>query len=240
LEKNNPLKYKRILIKLSGEAIQGKGEVFDLQTAARIADEIGEIHSLGCEIGVVIGGGNIIRGEEFSRFGFYRNQSDYIGMLATVINGLLFENILLNKGVPAVVQSALVVETLTEDIVLKRSVRYFKEKYVILFTGGTGSPYFTTDTAAALRACEINADLLLKATKVEGVYDKDPVIYDDAVFYKNLTYHEVLYKNLKVIDMAAVAMCRDQKIPIVIFNIHESGNIAKIVKGYDVGTIIKE
>jgi uridylate kinase len=240
LAKSRSLKYRRILVKISGEAIQGRDGVFDLPTASRIADEIAEIHGFGCEIGIVIGGGNIIRGEEFSRFGFDRIQSDYIGMLATVINGMLFENILRSKGVPAVVQSALVVETLTEDIALKRSRRYLEEKSVILFTGGTGSPYFTTDTAAALRACEINADLLLKATKVDGVFDKDPVDHDDAIFYRNLTYQEVLYRNLRVIDMAAVAMCRDQNIPIVIFNIHQGGNIAKIVKGYDVGTIIKE
>jgi uridylate kinase len=240
LAKSKAIEYRRILIKISGEAIQGGDKVFDLSTASRIADEIAEIHGFGCEIGVVIGGGNIIRGEEFSRFGFNRVQSDYIGMLATVINGMLFENILLGKDVPAVVQSALVVETLTEDIALKRSLRYLEEKSVVLFTGGTGSPYFTTDTAAALRACEIKADLLLKATKVDGVFDKDPVDHDDAIFYKNLTYQEVLYRNLGVIDMAAVAMCRDQNIPIVIFNIHQRGNLAKIVKGYDVGTIIKE
>jgi uridylate kinase len=240
LAKSKAIEYRRILIKISGEAIQGGDGVIDLSTASRIADEIAEIHGFGCEIGVVIGGGNIIRGEEFSRFGFNRVQSDYIGMLATVINGMLFENILRSKGVPAVVQSALVVETLTEDIALKRSRRYLEEKSVILFTGGTGSPYFTTDTAAALRACEINADLLLKATKVDGVFDKDPVDHDDAIFYRNLTYQEVLYRNLRVIDMAAVAMCRDQNIPIVIFNIHQRGNLAKIVKGYDVGTIIKE
>jgi uridylate kinase len=240
LEKSKAPKYRRILIKISGEAIQGKDGVFDLPTIKRIVDEIGEIYFLGCEIGIVIGGGNIIRGEEFSRFGFDRNQSDYIGMLATVINGMVLENVLLNKGVPAVIQSALVVETLTEDIVVKRSISFLEARSVVLFTGGTGNPYFTTDTAAALRACEIGADVLLKATKVDGVFDKDPVLHDDAVFYNDLTYHEVMYKNLRVIDMAAVAMFRDQKIPIVIFNIHQPGNIAKIVKGYDVGTLIKE
>ncbi|UCB44301.1 MAG: UMP kinase [Spirochaetota bacterium] len=240
MEKSKIPKYKRILLKISGEAIQGEDGIFDLSLASRIADEIAEIHGLGCEIGIVIGGGNIIRGEEFSRFGFDRNQSDYIGMLATVINGMLLESILLNKGLPAVIQSAMVVETLTEGIVLKRTQKYLNDKSVILFTGGTGNPYFTTDTAAALRACEIDADVLLKATKVDGVYDKDPVLYDDAVFHKNLTYHEVLYRDLKVIDMAAVAMCRDKKLPIIIFNIQQDGNIAKIVKGYDVGTTIKE
>ena len=240
MEKSKIPKYNRILIKISGEAIQGKDGIFDLSLASRIADEIAEIHGLGCEIGIVIGGGNIIRGEKFSGFGFDRNQSDYIGMLATVINGMLLESILLNKGVPAVIQSALVVETLTEGIVLKRTQKYLNDKSVILFTGGTGNPYFTTDTAAALRACEIDADVLLKATKVDGVYDKDPVLHDDAVFHKNLTYHEMLYRDLKVIDMAAVAMCRDKKLPIIIFNIQQDGNIAKIVKGYDVGTTIKE
>lgn len=238
--KNRGLKYKRVLLKISGEAVGGKNGAFDLDAVRRICGEIGTLHGLGCEIGIVIGGGNIIRGTESSENGLDRTRSDYMGMLATIINGILFETILQNLNVPAVVQSALRVETLTEDIVLRHTSNYLAEGRVILFTGGTGSPYFTTDTAAALRACEIGADALLKATKVDGVYDRDPVKFEDATFFPTLSYQELLYKNLKVIDMAAVAMCRDQRIPIIIFNLLQDGNIERIVRGYDVGTIIKE
>jgi uridylate kinase len=238
--KNRGLKYKRVLLKISGEAIGGKNGAFDLDAVRRICGEIGTLHGLGCEIGIVIGGGNIIRGTESSEDGLDRTRSDYMGMLATIINGILFDTILQNLNVPAVVQSALRVETLTEDIVLRHTSNYLAEGRVILFTGGTGSPYFTTDTAAALRACEIGADALLKATKVDGVYDRDPVKFEDATFFPTLSYQELLYKNLKVIDMAAVAMCRDQRIPIIIFNLLQDGNIERIVRGYDVGTIVKE
>jgi len=238
--KNRGLKYKRVLLKISGEAIGGKNGAFDLDAVRRICGEIGTLHGLGCEIGIVIGGGNIIRGTESSEDGLDRTRSDYMGMLATIINGILFDTILQNLNVPAVVQSALRVETLTEDIVLRHTSNYLAEGRGILFTGGTGSPYFTTDTAAALRACEIGADALLKATKVDGVYDRDPVKFEDATFFPTLSYQELLYKNLKVIDMAAVAMCRDQRIPIIIFNLLQDGNIERIVRGYDVGTIVKE
>lgn len=238
--KSKELKYKRVVLKISGEAIgSGKG-AFDLGAVRKIADEIGEINKLGCEMGIVIGGGNIVRGSEISKMGLDRTQSDYMGMLATIVNSILFETILRKLEVPAVVQSALRVETLTEDIVLRHTERHLGEGKVILFAGGIGSPYFTTDTAAALRACEIGADAVLKATKVEGVYDKDPVEFEDAIFFPTLSYQELLYRNLKVIDMAAVAMCRDQRIPIIIFNLLQHGNIDKIVRGYDVGTTIKE
>ncbi len=233
-------KYKRILLKISGEAIQGKDSIFNLDTIRGMACEIGEVHNLGIEIGIVIGGGNIIRGEELEKNGLNRIQSDYLGMLATIINGIMFENILLSKGIPAVIQSALMVGTVTEGIVLKETLRFFEQKRVILFTGGTGNPYFTTDTAAALRASEIGADVLMKATKVDGVFDKDPAIYRGATFYKNLTYHEVIYRKLEVMDITAVSMCRDQNIPIIVFNIFQRGNIKKIALGYDIGTIIEE
>jgi len=238
--KSRGLKYKRVLLKISGEAIGSREGAFDLTAVRRISDEIRRLCELGCEIGIVIGGGNIVRGGTLSEHGLDRVQSDYMGMLATIINGILFETILQNEGVSAVVQSALRVETLTEDIVLKHTRSSLAEGKVILFAGGTGSPYFTTDTAAALRACEIGADALLKATKVDGVYDKDPVKYEDATFFPALSYQEVLYRDLKVIDMAAVAMCREQRIPIIIFNLLSEGNIEKIVRGYDVGTTIKE
>ena len=229
--KSSGLKYKRILLKISGEAIGSREGVFDLTAVRRISNEIRRLCKLRCEIGIVIGGGNIVRGGTLSEHGLDRVQSDYMGMLATILQ---------NEGVSAVVQSALKVETLTEDIVLKHTRSSLAEGKVILFAGGTGSPYFTTDTAAALRACEIGADVLLKATKVDGVYDKDPVEHEDATFFPALSYQEVLYRDLKVIDMTAVAMCRDQRIPIIIFNLLSEGNIEKIVRGYDVGTTIKE
>lgn len=232
--------YKRILLKVSGEAIEGKDSPFHFDTLDRIVSEIVSVHSKGIEIGLIVGGGNILRGVEFSKHGYDRNQSDYMGMLATIINGLLLENIFLSKGVPVKLQSALRVDTVTEDIFLKNTHRYLEEGHIVILAGGTGNPYFTTDTAAALRACEIKADLLMKATKVDGVFDKDPVVHKNAVFYDTLTYKDFLRMNLKVMDSTAVAMCRDQRIPIAIFNIYKAGNIQKIVEGSRIGTTIKE
>jgi uridylate kinase len=231
-------KYRRVLLKISGEALEGKNSVFNIDAVKTIAGKIEEVHKQGVEVGIVVGGGNIIRGETLSRYGFDRNQSDYMGMLATVINGLLFENVFAAIGVPAVVQSGLVIDTLTESVVLKKTVRHLREKKVVLFTGGTGSPYFTTDTAAALRACEIGADVLLKATKVDGVFDKDPEAHNDAHFFKKLSYNEVIEKNLKVMDMTAVSMCRDQDIPIIVFNIRQPDNILNIINGKTIGTVV--
>jgi len=233
-------RYRRIILKMSGEAIEGDGEVFNLDVVRRIAEEIGTVHSLGVQVGIVVGGGNIIRGQVFSRSGFSRVASDSMGMLATVINSLLFEEVLKSKGIPARLQSALVIEAISEGIVPKKTIKYLEDGEILLFAAGTGSPYFTTDTAAALRACEIGADVLLKGTKVEGVYDRDPVIYRDSVFYPSLSYEDVLTKRLGVMDMAAVSMCRDNRIPIVIFNILKEGALVKIVEGQDIGTIIKE
>lgn len=240
MERNREPKYRRILLKISGEAIQGHDSVFDLETVGRIASEIGEVQKEGVEIGLVIGGGNIVRGEKLSDYGLDRNQSDSMGMLATLINGLLFENVLLSQGIPAVLQSALPVDTVAESIDLKKTSRYLKEKSVVLFACGTGSPYFTTDTAAALRALEIDADVLMKATKVDGVFDKDPEVYSDARFFKTLTYDDVLKKNLKVMDITAITMCRNKKIPVIVFNINQRGNIIKLISGNYVGTTIKE
>ncbi len=238
--KNKVMKYSRILLKLSGEAIEGKDEVFNLEKLGRIAEEIGRVHAEGVQIGVVIGGGNIVRGHTFSRYGFDRVPADSMGMLATVINSMLFEEVLKSKGVPARLQSALCIDTIAEAIVLKKTMRYLQNGEVVIFAGGTGSPYFTTDTAAALRACEIHADVLLKATKVEGVFDRDPELYQGGTFYETLNYEEVLTRQLRVMDMAAVSICRDNNIPIIIFNIMEDGALVKIVQGYNIGTTIKE
>ena len=240
MEKNSKLKYRRVLLKISGEAIGGEKSVFNLETVERIAEEIGQLQRMGAQIGLVIGGGNIIRGEKFAELGLNRNQSDYMGMLATVINGMLFENILIKKGVHSVLQSAIHVENITERVALKKTASHLDEKTVVIFTGGTGNPFFTTDSAAALRACEIGAEVLLKATKVDGVYDKDPVVYPDARFYPLISYDDVLKNKLKVMDMTAVSICRDNRIPIIIFNLTKYGNIKKIVTGNLTGTLIKE
>ena len=232
--------YKRVLLKLSGEAMASRESVFHLDTLKRVAVEIAKARDLGVEVGIVIGGGNIIRGSELERFGLDRIQADSMGMLATIVNSILLEQVLLSRGVPSVVQSALQIETVVESITLSRTESYFRKGRVVLFAGGTGSPYFTTDTAAALRACEIGADALLKATKVDGVYDRDPEKHRDATFYSTLSYDDVLAKRLSVMDMAAVSMCRDRGIPIVVFNMKREDELVKVVQGKGNGTLIKE
>jgi uridylate kinase len=232
--------YKRILLKLSGEAMGAQDGTFHLETVERVAEEIGKVYRLGVEMGIVIGGGNIIRGSELERFGLDRIQSDSMGMLATIINSILLGQVLLSQGIPSVLQSALPIETVAESITLSRTVAYLREGRVVLFAGGTGSPYFTTDTAAALRACEIGADALLKATKVDGVYDRDPVKHRDATFYSTLRYDDLLGQRLMVMDMAAVSMCRDRKIPIVVFNMKREDELVMMVQGKGNGTLIKE
>jgi uridylate kinase len=238
LERNRVGKYKRILLKLSGEVIEGAKDTFDLKTVERIADEIKKVQVLGVEIGIVIGGGNIIRGAALARHGLDRTQSDYMGMLATIINSILLAEILHAKGVPAVLQSALAIDTVAQSIDLGKTKDYLNEKKIVLFGGGTGNPYFTTDTAAALRACEINADVLIKATKVDGVYDKDPELDGEGTLYTTLHYNDLLQRQLRVMDMAAVSMCRDWQIPIVIFNIRRDGALVRITEGENIGTVI--
>jgi uridylate kinase len=218
----------------------GQDGVFHLDTLKRVADEIAKARSLGVEMGIVIGGGNIIRGSELERFGLDRIQADSMGMLATIINSILLEQVLLSQGVPSVMQSALPIETVAESITLSRTESYLRDGMVVLFAGGTGSPYFTTDTAAALRACEIGADALLKATKVDGVYDRDPEKHSDATFFSTLSYSDVLGKRLMVMDMAAVSMCRDRGIPIVVFNMKRDDELVRVVEGKGNGTLIKE
>ena len=234
------MKYSRIVLKISGEAISGNGSVFDINIMEQLVNEIKGVYEFGVEIGIVIGGGNIIRGENLSKIGLDRNQSDYIGMLATLINSLILDQLLAKNGIKSVVQSALPIETVVESINLKKTIDYLQSRKVVIFAAGTGSPHFTTDTAAALRAREIGADLLLKATKVSGVFNKDPIKYKDAVYYPSLSYEDVLSKKLAVMDMTAISLCREKKIPIVVFNIFERGSIAEIVNGKNIGTIIKE
>ena len=237
--KSDTCRYKRVVLKISGEAI-GAGEgCFDLDAVRRISNEIKKIRRLGCETAVVLGGGNIVRGSLMSGYGLDRARADYMGMLATIINGVLFTDVLRDIGVDAVLQSALHIDGLTEPVSV-RTGDSLAAGSVVVFSGGTGNPYFTTDTAAALRACQIGANALLKATKVDGVYDRDPANDTEAVFFPSLSYQDVLKRDLKVMDAAAVAICRDSRIPIVIFNLYKEGNIEKIITGYDVGTSIKE
>ncbi|NIT14301.1 MAG: UMP kinase [Candidatus Dadabacteria bacterium] len=234
-------KYQKILLKISGEALQGK-EKFGISadTLKTISKEIVEVHSLGVEIALVIGGGNIFRGIEGTATGMDRSAADYMGMLATVINSLALQDALEAEGIDTRVQTALEIRQVAEPYIRRRAIRHLEKGRVVIFAAGTGNPFFTTDTAATLRALEIGADVILKATKVDGIYDKDPLKHKDAKKFKRLSYMEVLNKDLKVMDATAISLCREGKIPIVVFNMFESGNINRIIMGEDIGTIVKE
>ncbi|MBW2544594.1 MAG: UMP kinase [Deltaproteobacteria bacterium] len=232
--------YKRILLKLSGEALLGKSSFgIDTNVLKFVAKEISDVRALGVQIGIVIGGGNIFRGVEASTRGIDRTSADYMGMLATVMNSLALQNALENHGVPTRVQSAIEMKEIAEPFIKRRATRHLEKGRVVIFACGTGSPYFTTDTAASLRAMEIQADAILKATKVDGVYDKDPVKEKDARMFNKVSYTEVLTRNLKVMDSTAVSMCRDNNLPLVVFNLEKKGNIRGVVCGKPIGTIIE-
>ena len=231
--------YKRILLKLSGEALLGKGSYgIDTTVLEFVAEEIADVKDLGVEIGIVIGGGNIFRGVEASTRGFDRASADYMGMLATVINSLALQNSLENRGIPTRVQSAIEMKEIAESFIKRRASRHLEKGRVVIFACGTGSPYFTTDTAASLRAMEMQADAILKATKVDGIYDKDPVTDKDAIIFDKISYTEMLTRYLKVMDSTAVSMCRDNNLPLIVFNIEKKGNIRGVVCGKPIGTIV--
>jgi uridylate kinase len=231
--------YKRILLKLSGEALMGsQGHGIDLTVIDKIASEIKEVAGNGIEIAIVIGGGNIFRGLSAAAKGMERASADYMGMLATVLNALALQNTLENKGVATRVQSAIEMRELAETYIRRRAVRHLEKKRVVIFAAGTGNPYFTTDTAAALRAMEIGAEVIMKATKVDGVYSADPVKDPSAVKYDRLSYLDVLQKNLKVMDATAISLCMDNSLPIIVFNLNVPGNIKKIVAGEPLGTLV--
>ncbi|MBW2631864.1 MAG: UMP kinase [Deltaproteobacteria bacterium] len=231
--------YKRILLKLSGEVLLGKSAFgIDTDVLKFVAEEIGDVRTLGVQIGVVIGGGNIFRGVEASARGIDRASADYMGMLATVMNSLALQNALENRGIPTRVQSAIEMKEIAEPFIKRRAARHLEKGRVVIFACGTGSPYFTTDTAASLRAMEMQADAILKATKVDGVYDKDPVKEKDARMFSKISYTEVLTRNLKVMDSTAVSMCRDNNLPLVVFNLEKTGNIRGVVCGEPIGTIV--
>ena len=234
-----PLKYRRILLKLSGEILAGdKGFGIDPAVISSLVKEISEIHELGVELGIVIGGGNIFRGINAGERGLDRTSGDYMGMLATVINALAFQDMLEQRGVATRVMSAIEMRQIAEPYIKRRATRHLEKDRVVIFAAGTGNPYFTTDTAASLRAMEISADVLLKGTKVDAIYDKDPVKDKTAKPYTTLSFMDVLQKGLKVMDAAAISLCMENSLPIVVFNIGIEGNLKRIVTGETIGTTV--
>lgn len=232
-------KFQRVLIKLSGEALQGQqGYGIAPDTLDLIAEELVELSELGVEVGVVIGGGNIFRGVAGSTAGMDRASADYMGMLATVINGLALQDAVEKRGVPTRVQTALEIKEVAEPYIRRRAMRHLEKGRVVIFAAGTGNPYFTTDTAAALRAMEIRASVILKATKVDGVYDADPNENPDAKMYDRLTYLDVLSRNLRVMDSTAISLCMDNSLPIIVFNLRKRGNMKAVIFGEQIGTLI--
>ena len=233
--------YKRVLLKLSGEILGGgKGHGIAPDSILRIAQEISDVRKTGVEVAIVVGGGNIFRGLAGTELGFDRVAGDYMGMLATVINALSLQVVLEGIGVHTRVLSAIVVQQVCEPFIRRRAIRHLEKGRVIVLAGGTGNPYFTTDTAAALRAVEIGADVILKGTKVDGVYSADPVVQPDAKKFDFITYEDVLTKNLKIMDATAIAMARENSIPIMIFDITKRGNLIRVVNGEDIGTQVSE
>ena len=236
----NRVKYKRVLLKISGEALSGeKGQGISAPVLESLALEIKEVCELGTELSIVIGGGNIHRGVAGVTKGMDRTTSDHMGMLATVINSLALQDSLERHGIYTRVLSAIEMREISEPYIRRRALRHLEKKRVVIFAAGTGNPYFTTDTAASLRANEIDAEVILKATKVDGIFNRDPMQYSDAEKFDQLSYIEVLNKGIKVMDSTAITLCMDNKIPIVVFNMFSSGNILKVVKGESVGTLVQ-
>ena len=233
-------KYKRILLKLSGETLGGEeGSGFDYETIISLAENVIAVHNLDVEVGIVIGGGNIFRGSKPTAGNIGRVAGDHMGMLATVINSICLQEMLEQRGVLTRILSAIELNAIAEPYIKRRADRHLEKKRVVIFAAGTGNPYFTTDTAAVLRASEVGAEIVIKATKTNGVYDKDPLTHSDAVRYVKLNYDEVLNKNLKVMDATAIAFCRDNKLPIMVLDYREPDTIIKAVCGESVGTLIK-
>ena len=233
--------YKRILLKLSGESLLGKQPFgIDPDVANFIAKEIKSVSNLNIQIGIVVGGGNIFRGLEAGSKGIDRTSADYMGMLATVINSLALQSALERCGIPTRVQTSIEMHEIAEPFIQRRAMRHLEKGRIVIFAGGTGNPYFTTDTAASLRAMEIKADVIMKATKVDGVYDSDPAKNKTAVMFKNISYIDVLTKNLKVMDATAISLCRDNLLPIIVFNLQKKGNIRRAICGQKIGTCVGE
>lgn len=242
-ESNNPssprLKFKRVLLKLSGEVLMGDREAgLDDRMVDHVCRQVAEIRTLGVEVGVVVGGGNIFRGLTAAAAGMDRVAADFMGMLATIINSLALQDYLESMKHFTRVMSAIEMPKVCEPFIRRRAIRHMEKGRIVIFAGGTGNPYFTTDTAAALRAAEISADVLIKGTKVDGVYDTDPEKKSNARLYTKLSYNNVLEKNLRIMDASAASMCRDNKIPIIVFNLYKKGNLKKIVLGESIGTLV--
>jgi uridylate kinase len=233
------LRYDRVLLKLSGESLAG-GEPFGIspQAVERLTDHIQSVHAMGVALGVVIGGGNIVRGSQASAQGMDRVNADYMGMLATIINALALQDVLERKGIETRVLTAIRMEQLAEPYIRRRALRHLDKGRVVLFAGGTGNPYFSTDTAAVLRAIEMEAKVLIKATKVQGVYSADPKTDPDAEFFPRLSFMDVMTRELKVMDAAAVSLCKDNGLPIIVLDIEESGAVVNAIRGGEVGTLV--
>lgn len=234
------MQYKRILLKLSGEALLGERQYgIDPVRISQYAQEIKKVTNLGVEIAVVIGGGNIFRGVSAASNGMDRVQADYMGMLATVINGLALQSALEEEKVQTRLQTAIKIEAVAEAYIKRKAVRHLEKKRVVIFGAGTGNPFFTTDSAAVLRAIEVNADVILKGTRVDGIYDSDPEKNKDAIQYDSISFENVLSKNLKVMDSTAFTLSQENNLPIIVFNMNKEGNLLKIISGEKIGTIVK-
>jgi uridylate kinase len=234
------LRYKRVLLKLSGEALMGnQGLGIDPQVLRDIAQEIKEVHELGAEIAIVIGGGNIFRGSTAANYGVDRVTADYMGMLATVMNGLALQGALEKEGLMTRLQTAIEMHQVAEPYIRRRAIRHLEKGRAVIFAGGNGNPFFTTDTTASLRAVEIGAEVILKATKVDGVYNADPMLDKDAVMFPQLTYLDVLQLGLKVMDSTAISLCMDNQLPIIVFNLTVKGNIKRVLSGETLGTVVQ-
>ena len=234
------MKYKRVLLKLSGEALMGAQQFgIDQSVLDRYASEIEASVKRGVQIAVVVGGGNIFRGVQAESGGMERAQGDYMGMLATMINSMALQAALEKKGITTRLQSAIKMEQIAEPFIRRRAVRHLEKGRVVIFGAGTGNPYFTTDTAASLRAVEIHAEVILKGTRVDGIYDKDPEKHSDAVRYQTLQYSEALIGNLQVMDMTAFALCQENRLPIIVFDMNRHGNLLKVIEGEEIGTLVR-
>jgi uridylate kinase len=234
------LRYPRVLIKLSGEALAGdKGFGFDFETMNRLCDEVVAVVRLGAAVGLVVGGGNIVRGTQLAKMGMERVGADYMGMLGTVINALALQDILERKGIPTRVMTAIRMEELAEPYIRRRALRHLEKQETVVFAAGTGNPYFSTDTAAVLRAIQIKANVIIKATSVEGVYSADPKKEKDAKLYDEISHRDVMMNELKVMDQTAITLCKENNLPLIVLNIHRPGAIAAAVRGERVGTLVR-
>lgn len=237
----NQLKYKRVLLKLSGEALQGlasNGDNYNKEAADKIVDEVEKLYRTGAQIAIVVGGGNICRGKTLSSHGVQRTPADYMGMLATTMNGIYLEAALEARDIPNRVMSAIRIEAVAEPFIYKRAVKHMNSNRVVVLTGGSGNPFSTTDTAAALRARELECDVIIKATKVDGIYDKDPVKFSDAKKYDKLSYKDAISQGLEIMDLTAFTMCQESNIPIIVCDILGQDNLKKIIEGENVGTYV--